>query len=277
MNYDVLFLLVLGHLLADFPLQSEWVVNQRYGESRRERLTGNSVHAAIHFSVYSILLLNYRSRWMFLFIAALCALHFQIDLFKSWYIHNRPFAKYSIHIFLIDQLFHLFLIFYISYIISIGWIVPPTVDIISKWVKMLTIHCAMDITYSQKLILALSLLVIGLWEAGIFISMVFRYIKFKPYKYAINRGIIIEDSGMSPDISYWIGVMERLLVICAIVLGLRDIVGFALAAKSIARFKEFDDSKFVISFIMGSFISFFIAIVIGAAIVSLEIFPCFNK
>lgn len=69
-----------------------------------------------------------------------------------------------------------------------------------------------------------------------------------------------------------IGILERLFIICAIVLGIAQntqmvqIIGFVLATKSVARFKEFDDRDFVEYFIIGSFISFTSAILIGVAI-----------
>lgn len=51
------------------------------------------------------------------------------------------------------------------------------------------------------------------------------------------------------------------------------VIGFILTVKSVARLKKFDDDRFVEIFIIGSFISFISAIIIGYIIKSLNVIP----
>jgi len=130
------------------------------------------------------------------------------------------------------------------------------------------------LTYQQKILLALILLVVGLWGIGIFIRIFFNYLQFKPYKKLINSGFQIshiKNEAGAQDGGLYIGIFERLLIICSIVFLKPEIIGFVLTTKSIARFKKFDDDAFVEKFIIGSFISFISAILIGILIKSLII------
>ncbi|MEL7568214.1 MAG: hypothetical protein AAGU27_25530, partial [Dehalobacterium sp.] len=64
-----------------------------------------------------------------------------------------------------------------------------------------------------------------------------------------------------------IGLLERTFIMIAIIFGLpNEIIGFALATKSIVRFKKFDDDRFVEYFIIGTLISYTSAIIIGKLI-----------
>ena len=58
-----------------------------------------------------------------------------------------------------------------------------------------------------------------------------------------------------------------------IAIGEPSMVGFALTAKSIARFKKLDDSSFAEYFLIGTFISFILAIAGGIAISTLKVLP----
>ena len=64
----------------------------------------------------------------------------------------------------------------------------------------------------------------------------------------------------------WIGIMERLLVLIFILMGKWEGVGFLLAAKSVFRFgdlKDARDMKLTEYVLIGTFLSFGIAIVTG--------------
>ena len=62
---------------------------------------------------------------------------------------------------------------------------------------------------------------------------------------------------------FTIGVLERSIIILALLLRQEGLIGFLLAVKSIARFKKFNDDCFIEYFIIGSSLSLLAAIVAG--------------
>ncbi len=68
------------------------------------------------------------------------------------------------------------------------------------------------------------------------------------------------------DAGKWIGVMERFLIFTFIIINQISAIGFLLASKSVFRFgdlKNASDHKKTEYIIIGTFLSFSIAIVIG--------------
>lgn len=63
-----------------------------------------------------------------------------------------------------------------------------------------------------------------------------------------------------------IGVLERQLAFVLILVGQWGALGFILAAKSIARFKELDDRTFADYYLIGTLTSLLIAVVVGVAV-----------
>ena len=87
--------LLLGHLIADFPLQTDWVV-----QFKKRHITGLALHAGIHMGVTALLILDPLRHWPILAILGLA--HFATDWLKLR-VTVRPQAPG----FLIDQAAHL--------------------------------------------------------------------------------------------------------------------------------------------------------------------------
>lgn len=105
----------------------------------------------------------------------------------------------------------------------------------------------------SRILFVLALLVTALQCTGIFIRI---YIK------KLQGSSTFEKTGAT-DGGYLIGVLERLLVITAIATGKSEWISIVLGVKSIARFRRFKEDAFVEYFLIGSFLSFFVAIVAG--------------
>lgn len=275
MDNSILYCLLLAHLISDFVLQSSKIVGMRYNENKRERLRGNSIHALIYFVVSLVCLAYFLSRKVFILILVISIIHFLIDAIKSWYISKRPFIQHSIIFFSLDQLIHFASIILLIYLANSQMHLPSSyVTLASFFKNLFQIPISQD-TVLQRVLLSLVLLVAALWGVGVFIRTFFNYVQFRCYKSAINHKIVIktsddEENG-ARDGGFIIGILERLFIISVIVLNMTTIIGFVLATKSIARFKKFDDDRFVEIFIIGSFISFISAIIFGIAIKELGI------
>lgn len=61
-----------------------------------------------------------------------------------------------------------------------------------------------------------------------------------------------------------IGILERVLILCAFMIHQPMMIGFILTAKSIARLKKLNEDKFAEYFLIGNSLSFLFAIVCGA-------------
>lgn len=106
---NIFWMLMLAHLVADYPLQPDWMVQAK------RTWRGLTLHAGVHLATLLLLAGAGRSvLWPFLL--ALAALHFAIDAFKSWLALARPGLVSGPYIF--DQFLHL-----ISLLVVAVWIV----------------------------------------------------------------------------------------------------------------------------------------------------------
>ena len=92
---NVLATLLFAHLIADFPLQTNWVFRFKL-----ESWLGVMLHSAIHVVVTASLLVNWPQVWPLLIVLGL--LHFICDWLKT-----RPFQDSGVSGFLIDQFAHI--------------------------------------------------------------------------------------------------------------------------------------------------------------------------
>jgi hypothetical protein len=100
--------LILAHLIGDYPLQSEWLI-----ENKRS-LWGLSLHAAIHLAVM-LLVVGAASREAWPKILVLVLIHFLLDLIKPHL--GRRWPKRAPLLYVSDQILHVLSIFLVA-----GWI-----------------------------------------------------------------------------------------------------------------------------------------------------------
>jgi hypothetical protein len=171
LNLSVLLLLFLAHFIVDFPLQSHKIINLRNNNGWNISFAGNCLHACVYFLVSLAFVIFYLSFNIFLIVFITSLLHGIIDFIKSLAILKKPFRKYSIMIFLFDQVIHLAIITIVFLIIDKN---PPVSALlenqIDKIVNLFS-RSVYNITFDQKVILVLILLLIGLWGVGVFIRI----------------------------------------------------------------------------------------------------------
>ncbi|MBS4032228.1 MAG: DUF3307 domain-containing protein [Clostridiales bacterium] len=234
--------LLLAHLLADFPFQTTKLCNMKFSNKPDEREWGLQLHILIHFLTGFFAIIHYVwTPFLLVFLVIISATHYLTDKMKT------RFEKDSLVSFFFDQLLHVAVIMLLVITLKQKLIPAPWLNPFIHQLESLAGTGAFI-----QILVVFNLLVVGIWGTGIFIRI---YIKKL-------RGSQIVDAG-APDGGYIIGLLERLLVITAVATNNASWAGLILGVKSAARFRKFKDDAFVEYFLIGSFISIFVAFFIG--------------
>lgn len=221
----VLALLFAGHLLADFVFQSRRMV-----EGKREHAPWLFVHGAEVLLVQGVALLPFLpSGRSVAALAAIAGTHVAIDALK---VHaERRFGR-LLAWFVADQVLHCAVLVLAAHWILAGEVVfsritPPRIDRLA-------------------------------WAVGI-------------YAFNVNGGSAIVSTvleSLRPGAKAGaagnragrlIGILERMAMLTLVTLGEWSALGFILAAKSVARFKELEDREFAEAYLVGTLTSFLVA------------------
>jgi len=226
----------LAHILGDFFLQSsKWLASKELKKWRSPYLY---VHVFIHF-ILIILVTWDLGLWGVALVISI--LHLLIDAIKLQY--QKPTTQRTW--FFIDQLAHLVVLFCVwSFHEKVSWsyiaIATPGTLIIST-----------AILFVLKPASLITKFAISKWAPGV---------STNSSSHTIGVLESLKNAGE------WIGFLERLLILIFILLGKWEGVGFLLAAKSVFRFgdlKEPKETKLTEYVVIGTFLSFFIAILTG--------------
>jgi hypothetical protein len=218
----------LAHIIGDFFVQpGSWV-----RDKERNKLA--SVYLYIHVVIHFLLLLLLTAgRWRQAGIIAV--LHLLIDGAKLVIQKHNNRRRW----FFIDQLLHLLVL-------------------VAVWA--FTMHMNVDWTLLQNrnLLATVTGFLFLLTPTSFIIKTVIS--KWQPASITTFTGGSLENAGQL------IGMIERLMVMTFILLGKWEGVGFMLAAKSVFRFgdlKEAKDMKLTEYVLIGTFLSFGLAIITG--------------
>lgn len=220
--------LLLAHLIGDFILQpNKWVLDK---EKKKEKSIYLYLHTALHLG----LMLIFVAKVDFIIYGIILAVsHGIID-----YIKLKSQKKKTKRIwFSVDQMLHLVMIFIVVLVynnISIDFQnIDNKIWIFITGVVLLTKPTSIIIKN-----------IISIWTPE-----------------SKNK----EDNSLQSAGNY-IGILERLFVFCFIITNHFEAIGFLLAAKSIFRFgdlKEAKDRKLTEYVLIGTLLSFGIAILVG--------------
>ena len=231
MMCKLLILQLLAHLVSDFYLQTEKSCKSKADNAFK---SGHLyIHVLITFACAWLFSMNVGYWWAALLIAAL---HLVIDGLKS-ICRNMKGA------FFYDQLLHVAVI-----VATVTLFNNKGVISFPAWLP------------ETKVLLWIVAFVFCLRPVNFFIQNIFKDAK-----------ISIPDSGKEqslPNAGRVIGNVERMLTLVFVMLGQYEAIGFLLAAKSLLRFRETDTvkSEYVL---VGTLLSFGIAILVGVAVILL--------
>lgn len=228
-----LIILVTAHLLGDFLLQPDKLCNMKYSPDFMTRLSALVIHGGI-LALLSYVLIAEWSLWLLPVVVFVS--HFTIDFIKVSYGGKRLPSL------IIDQLAHGVVIFLIwRYMVVDNASIMP-------------LDCM-----SQKAWILLCAYVAILTPSSVLIKSFMDFEGWMPK--------VLSLQGM-PNAGKWIGYLERILILTFIFSDNVEGIGFLLAAKSIFRFGELNkskDLKITEYVLIGTFVSFTIAILIGFA------------
>lgn len=226
--------LFLAHLIADFILQpNRWIVHKEANKAASKYLY---FHVFLHFAITMLLLWDL-SYWKIALIILVS--HYLIDVVK---LYINPLFKNKSIPFFIDQVLHIVVLYCCAYFSGL-W------DHTLQLFEQLNWH---------------------LITAVVFVSFPAAIIMSKLLEKMSNQ--IEIDHKSLPNAGKYIGVIERLFVLLFIILDHWEAIGLLITAKSVFRFndlKESNSRKLTEYILIGTLISFGIAIVTGVIFINL--------
>jgi len=231
MALNLLLRLLIAHLLTDFVLQpTSWVKEKKQKKHRSPKLYLHVLIAGFTAYLFSGLWHNW---WLPLIIIIT---HFFIDL---WKLNRRENLTY----FLLDQLFHILVV--IALWIGISF------DLHTVWAYLSAL------AQNTKFWLIVTGYVLVTWPLGYIIGMATE--KWRDAAEVNKEGLA--------KAGVWIGFFERLLILTFIISNQFAAVGFLIAAKSILRFSDKENTQKKTEYVLiGTLMSFAAAAIIGIVI-----------
>lgn len=231
----ILLKLFLAHIIGDFFLQPETWVKEK--EAKKLKSPKLYLHILIHVALLCVLLWDI-SLW--LVIITVGALHYIIDALKLLSQSKKTKRLW----FFIDQSLHVVSILVAYYV----------------FVERFPIENFLN---DQKLLMAVCILFLT-QPVSIIMKTIFS-------KWNISK--LTEGNESLKDAGKYIGILERILVFVFVILDHWEAVGFLITAKSVFRFGDLKESKhrkLTEYILIGTLISFGIAIGIGLLFIALQ-------
>ncbi len=237
----IIYVLLTFHFIADFHLQSDTLVENKH-KSILYLLLHSGIYAFL-FAVGSILCFACNTQNFRIFIALLIAVfvsHFLIDWSKIRIEKSAKSSNILLFLFLVDQGLHILII-----MLSIEFLKYNS--------------CVVrDLNTYRVLIKALFLFVTLTKPSSVLIKCIFS--SLFPNQYLITEN---ENFTETKDAGQFIGVLERIIISIFLLLNQYGAIGLVLTAKSIARFKQLEDKNFAEKYLIGTLLSFVIALILS--------------
>ena len=252
-------LIILGHIIGDFYLQTD-----RIASKKKNLMRYMILHCVIYTLLMTIVILLLSNSIIHTLQASgvIFVSHLIIDILKKYLDKWKEKSTYLF--FILYQVLHIMLLsliyyFFVSRIHS----------------GLYTIDTVLDIDIGKCILVIIAVLVC--WKpAAIFVSLIFKKIPetieladeniIKSGQTQVNKGVekeneekkSIDSEGVK--IGSWIGVLEREIILILGLLGQYGAIGFVLTAKSLARFKQLENKSFAEKYLVGTLLSALIAI-----------------
>lgn len=241
---------LLAHLLADFPLQSE-----QMARGKGSRLLPYLQHGTWHVItlIAALAIFTTTPVWtarILLVILVYIMLHLGVDLLKNRLVQWGVCPDCA-WLFLLDQAIHLIAM------LGLVWVFTRY-----RWAEVRgAIHWT-DAVQMRVLTVAV-LYVAVIFGGGYLIRYLTRSLTLQLPQSVGEDAEEIRNAGL------YIGWLERFLVLTAVLVQSPAMIGLILTGKSIARFPELKGAKFAEYFLIGTFLSISLALVGGLTLLRL--------
>lgn len=239
--------LLLAHLVGDFPLQPGWIA-----KNKGKQTWPLICHGIVHLLLAWVCLLIFApihplSIFNQLILLGYISVHLLIDKLK-YRLTARKALPDDWKTFLLDQLLHM--------------IVLACAAILLTGENIGGLLNSIQLSASTKThILEAAIVYVAVIFAG---GYLIRYLTR-----GLARGPAAESPASLENAGLYIGWIERFLIVTAIVMLSPALVGLILTGKSIARFPEFKQVRFVEYFLIGTFLSISLSVVGGVILLQL--------
>ncbi len=233
-------ILMIGHFVGDFYLQSSEMVAEK--KKSPKTLVKHCILYALPIFILGLFIITKSELISFIkFMISITVFHGFIDYTKI-YIEKKRTIKHKYILFLSDQLIHTAVLYVLLVLFKIAG--GRYINIFGNYYDVSAFHI-----YIKAILVAF----ICAKPASVFIATVFDEISA-----AKNE----QDSGTqrTAKIGSLIGILEREIILVLGLMGQYSAIGFVLAAKSLARFKQLEERDFAEKYIVGTLLSAFIAI-----------------
>ncbi|MDS9471185.1 DUF3307 domain-containing protein [Sporosarcina pasteurii] len=278
-------LLLLAHLIADFWLQTDIMVNNKIKHIKK-----HIFHHVLTAGVALAIIWRYQYAFSdfigyFIFpILFICFTHLLIDLLKIKLVDSikRPTNDNlsKLGFFLFDQLLHVLMILFACNL----FFHMPVTELLESLIELFGTGrlSTINTLFFVVIIFILATSVSGHIVKFIVGSLPSELANFEGELTLKSQMIEAKDrirpkmeSSFTEEYHYYtystplrsrgklIGYLERLLVIVLTVIGAYPSIAFIIAAKSIARFKQLDDRNWAEYFLLGTLSSIFLGLVLG--------------
>jgi len=236
LSVDLLLRILVAHFLSDFIFQpTKWATKKDDKGFKSWQLY---VHTAITVATLFIILWDLKL-WELILVISFS--HLIIDSIKS------AIKKSNVWVFITDQTLHLI-------IIVTAWLIYA-----NQYDKFLELfHSIIDNSKFWWILLSYIFLTI---PVSVLIGKMTN-------KWSNELNGSTQTKGLE-NAGKWIGIIERILIFTFIIVNQLSVIGFLLAAKSVFRFgdlKDSSDQKKTEYIIIGTFISFTVAILMGLVV-----------
>ncbi len=235
---NTLLIMIIAHFIGDYLLQPE-----KLATDKAKKIKSLMVHALLYTAAMSMLFLCVQWTSVLIPLAIIAVSHLVIDEVKIQVERRKAKAKEKLICFCIDQVLHLA-------VVVICWLLFVRNAELTACFKNLS-----AISLFRPALAYLAILAI-IWDpTSVLIKKVFCLFPPQEQNMEINDGTAPAKAGE------WIGKLERLIVIALVLGGAVSSIAFVLTAKSVARFKQFEDKGFVERYLVGTLLSVSIALI----------------
>ncbi len=260
----IIALLILAHLLSDFIFQSEEMANQK-----QNNYSVLAKHCIKGFGISLFLTIPYISLWLIGIEFIIYFFHFWIDLGKIKLAKFKINFLTEVKLFLFDQFLHFTVLIAAYPLLKIteislrDWAVYINDEVL---LKLFPLFKTLSMSESDWYIFILVICgYIFIWTpTSLIVEKMLDKLKDSLTREQIGfiiSGDFNKEQQLNPG--ELIGKLERAILMTLVLSGNFTAIPIVLAAKSVARFSNFENKDFANYYIIGTFISLLIAVIVG--------------